>query len=146
MNNNELTHHGILGMKWGVRRFQNKDGSYTNRGKERYKKPSKNPREMSNEELDRVLARKRKEAEYRKLKNNENPARKFMEVFKNVAITTLATSAAIYAIKKGKKFINKNIFKNPLKLKALASETQTAFNVLDYSDKFKKIIPEIIKS
>lgn len=33
--NNELYHHGILGQKWGVRRFQNKDGSYTNAGKKR---------------------------------------------------------------------------------------------------------------
>lgn len=30
-----LIHHGIKGMKWGVRRFQNKDGSYTQNGKER---------------------------------------------------------------------------------------------------------------
>lgn len=28
-----LTHHGIKGQKWGVRRFQNEDGSYTSRGK-----------------------------------------------------------------------------------------------------------------
>ena len=33
---NELTHHGIKGMKWGVRRFQNKDGSLTPAGKKRY--------------------------------------------------------------------------------------------------------------
>lgn len=33
---NELYHHGILGMKWGVRRFQNKDGSLTSSGKKRY--------------------------------------------------------------------------------------------------------------
>ena len=33
---NELTHHGIKGQKWGVRRFQNKDGSLTTAGKERY--------------------------------------------------------------------------------------------------------------
>jgi len=32
---NELQHHGILGQKWGVRRFQNPDGTYTNAGKER---------------------------------------------------------------------------------------------------------------
>lgn len=31
-----LCHHGILGMKWGVRRFQNEDGSYTAKGRKRY--------------------------------------------------------------------------------------------------------------
>ena len=30
-----LTHHGIKGMKWGVRRYQNKDGSLTDAGKKR---------------------------------------------------------------------------------------------------------------
>lgn len=30
-----LAHHGILGQKWGVRRFQNEDGSYTAAGKKR---------------------------------------------------------------------------------------------------------------
>ena len=33
---NELYHHGIKGQKWGVRRFQNKDGSLTNAGRKRY--------------------------------------------------------------------------------------------------------------
>ena len=33
---NDLQHHGIKGQKWGVRRFQNKDGSLTNAGKKRY--------------------------------------------------------------------------------------------------------------
>lgn len=32
----ELCHHGILGMKWGVRRYQNTDGSLTAAGKRRY--------------------------------------------------------------------------------------------------------------
>ena len=34
--NNELYHHGILGQKWGVRRFQNEDGSLTPEGEKRY--------------------------------------------------------------------------------------------------------------
>lgn len=33
---NELYHHGILGQKWGIRRFQNKDGSLTAAGRARY--------------------------------------------------------------------------------------------------------------
>ena len=33
----ELYHWGIKGMKWGVRRFQNKDGTLTPQGKQRYK-------------------------------------------------------------------------------------------------------------
>lgn len=32
----ELYHAGIKGMKWGVRRYQNKDGTLTNAGKKRY--------------------------------------------------------------------------------------------------------------
>lgn len=36
MRENSLEHHGIKGQKWGVRRYQNEDGSLTTAGRERY--------------------------------------------------------------------------------------------------------------
>lgn len=36
MSNDYLVHHGIKGQKWGIRRYQNKDGSLTPAGKKRY--------------------------------------------------------------------------------------------------------------
>ena len=35
-SSSSLSHHGILGMKWGIRRYQNADGTLTAAGKERY--------------------------------------------------------------------------------------------------------------
>lgn len=52
----ELYHHGIKGQRWGIRRFQKKDGSLTPAGKKRYSdgEPSKNdskPKKKSKHQL-----------------------------------------------------------------------------------------------
>lgn len=36
IRDSDLAHHGILGQKWGIRRYQNADGSLTSAGKKRY--------------------------------------------------------------------------------------------------------------
>lgn len=41
LSSNELYHHGIKGMKWGVRRYQKKDGTLTAEGKKAYYKDSR---------------------------------------------------------------------------------------------------------
>lgn len=50
---NELYHHGVKGMRWGIRRYQNKDGTLTAYGKKRYAK-----------ELGKLQAEKKRVKQY----------------------------------------------------------------------------------
>ncbi len=44
---NELTHWGIKGMHWGIRRYQNEDGTLTEAGKKRYREASEDAKEYA---------------------------------------------------------------------------------------------------
>ena len=52
---NELYHHGIKGMHWGVRRYQNPDGTLTGAGKKRYSKTTKNTSRRSNRNIKKKI-------------------------------------------------------------------------------------------
>lgn len=73
-----LQHHGIRGMRWGVRRYQNKDGTLTNAGRKRYNKEMEKIKEekrvLANQvktkaQLDKLDAA-RKDLENRRAKLN----------------------------------------------------------------------------
>lgn len=70
---NELYHWGIKGQKWGVRRYQNKDGTYTSAGKKRraysYETEAKS---MSDQELRSQINRMNLERRYTNLSRTRN--------------------------------------------------------------------------
>lgn len=81
MNNIELYHHGILGQKWGVRRFQNYDGTLI-KGKGVFSSLGKH-KELTPEEQADKEARKQRNAELRR--KAWEGAKKFAAVTYDVA-------------------------------------------------------------
>lgn len=112
MERSELKHWGIKGMKWGVRRYQNKDGSLTPAGKKRYSdgstsssstskssQTSQQPKkktvsEMSDQELRDAVNRLRLEQDYTKL-NPEKVSRgkKFVDNLLDETLSGVARGA-----------------------------------------------------
>lgn len=84
MEDNYLEHHGVLGMKWGVRRFQNADGTLTAKGKERQ------------DLTDKANAiRKRKDASSYFEKDNQAAAKRISDGFAKTYGKQLATAATM---------------------------------------------------
>lgn len=114
MGETYLEHHGIKGMKWGVRRYQNYDGSYTQKGLERYRKAEakyddasarlKKAQEsgdtagMSKARSDRGLAKAEMEKQYRQLKYDKR-ADKGKELYKQgKTITEISAKNRVFEL------------------------------------------------
>lgn len=114
MNKKELYHFGTKGMKWGVRRYQNKDGSLTDAGKKRYST-------KSSKVTDRVLD------DYEKLTSKE-----FMQKYK-ASKRTFAKRVEKYGDPykyrtTGKKLIGEAYEKNKSRLVMDIKTSTTSYN------------------
>lgn len=109
MENPELTHWGIKGMKWGRRRYQNKDGSLTPAGKKRYEEvhddykkvhDSKSVKAMSDKELRERNNRLQMERQYQALTKKTNKGQKIVKTLIATAGTITAAEAAYKTYKR----------------------------------------------
>ena len=110
-----LEHHGFKGQKWGVRRYQNKDGSRTALGKKRESSPDakeketrkadvKKRRTMSDADLKKRVERMKLEKEYKSLVDEDTaPGKKYVSEILSAAgkktLTIAAAGALAYGVK-----------------------------------------------
>lgn len=115
LNQNELAHYGIPGMKWGVRRSQKQLARIDKKAKKQgwsedaenaAKIKTKKLKQMSNADLKKLNERMRLENEYKNLnKQRKNAGRKFVSEIGR----ELAKDYTKQGIKKGAKWVGDTI-------------------------------------
>jgi hypothetical protein len=110
MNETWLAHHGIKGQRWGVRRFQNPDGTLTEAGKKKYgsqdnydveKLAKKRTKDLTNDELRKIAERRNLEKAIKKgdAETNRMLIESGTKILTTAAIITAAGIGAKYTMK-----------------------------------------------
>ncbi len=147
MNNEEvISHHGILGMRWGVRRYQNSDGSLTDAGRRRAQKLKGEYKTLTGKKLKGKIPKeephKRKITELNatELKTRYDRAKKMKETLDNEADSYTSFKKTLFrrvvapaAIEAGKDVL-KGLIKTNLE-KALGLNSDKIKNVSKESKK-----------
>lgn len=161
MKSTYLMHHGILGQKWGIRRFQNSDGTRTSAGKKRYDEDgvkeeyktesrSEKKARIASESRDAEIKRLNDETNYLNAVNNNIAAKKrhaeltargesaVMKAFKQ-SVSTIAKDSASTMIKKAledamKSDADRAIEKNTKETNLLKSMNELMKEQITYHD------------
>lgn len=168
LSEDELYHHGIKGMRWGVRRYQNKDGSLTPAGQKRRAKlegelkklhgvdengsgrpaaasvkPAGKKRisEMTDDEINRAIARARLEDTYRALRPEPQQPEKnaFAKKMLNEAIKPAVIEAGKNLVSSAMDGLVKKITGDKVDPESLEALKKT-YDKLDYKNKIDKLL------
>lgn len=122
-----LEHHGIIGMKWGVRRYQNEDGTLTNAGKARYRDDEKPTRKSVHDDHTKARDKKKvsemSDKELRDRLNRLDMERRYHQLNPGT-------------VSKGKDYLNKTIKVGT----TVATVTTTALTIYNNYNKIAEIL------
>ena len=124
-NQNELYHHGIKGQRWGIRRFQNKDGSLTKAGQRRAAKLEAEYEKVTGKKVSSSSSSSKSSGkksikdmtddELREITNRLNAEKNYMEAQKNhISAQTQLSSLQPKKVNKGKE-LAKEVFNDVIK-------------------------------
>lgn len=133
MLNDSLKHWGIPKMKWGTRRYQNPDGTYTEEGKRRRRKGiskylhdynHEEARSLSSDELRKRINRYSLENQYRELARQRshpklNTVKNFVSNGAKVILTAVAVTALADA---GRKWMKESVLNSKSNAKEIAEK------------------------
>ena len=126
-SNNYLQHFGVKGMKWGVRRYQNKDGTLTPNGKKHYRSWTTNQNDL---EIHDDYARRHSKKSISKMSDAE-----LQDRINRMQLERQYSQLDDYS-KKGKLQVDKIVKAGT----TIATLSGTAITIYNNIDKIKKIV------